>query len=198
MRFTLTKTRSIPDSLTSPERRSATWPCAPSTIESLRVISCITCLSMAARVPAGELSAAGQRGEVASRKRHEKPVALIENAGDVAVFDMRMSNRHVVSLADLQDVAHQPQQLSMVVLPGNAQLLGEVALADEQDADPGHLTYDLLEVVDRLRVLDHQDDEDLALRVERPDVGLAVIGLLAESPVAGRRHRRIAAQPGRR
>ena len=46
------------------------------------------------------------------------------------------------------------------------------------------------------RVLHHQDHEDLALGIERPDVGAIVIILLAEPPVAHRLGRAVAAHAG--
>ena len=62
---------------------------------------------------------------------------------------------------------------------------------------PGTFFEHVVEVLDAARVLDLQDAENLALRIERPDVGLLVIFLLGEAPVARRRGRAVAADAGR-
>ena len=62
---------------------------------------------------------------------------------------------------------------------------------------PGTFFKHVVEVLDAAGVFDLQDAEDLALRVERPHVGLLVILLLADAPVARGRGRAVAADAGR-
>ena len=62
---------------------------------------------------------------------------------------------------------------------------------------PGTFFENVFQVLDALGVLDHQDDENLALGIERPDVGALVILLLGDAPVAHRRGRAVAADAGR-
>ena len=60
----------------------------------------------------------------------------------------------------------------VLVLARIAELLAEIAFADQDRADALHLGQHLVEVLDAAHVLDLQDAEDLAVRIERPDVGL--------------------------
>jgi len=66
------------------------------------------------------------------------------------------------------------------------------ALADQHQADAGHLVEDVGQVRDAALVLDHDRDEDLAVRVERPDVGARVVLGVRQAPVAHRRVRAVA------
>ena len=70
---------------------------------------------------------------------------------------------------------------------GIAELLAEVALADQDRADARHLREHVVEVLDAAACpRSCRMHENLALRVERPDVGAVVVVLLAEAPVAHR------------
>ena len=84
----------------------------------------------------------------------------------------------------------------MVVLPREAQLLAEVAFADQDGADPRHVVQHVGEALDPRRVLDHQNDEDFAVRRERPDIRLPVIVLLGQAPVAHGMARTVAPDAG--
>ncbi len=61
---------------------------------------------------------------------------------------------------------------------------------------PGHLLEDGVEIGDALGVLDHQHHQNLAMGGERPDIGLAVVFLLGQAPVAHRGGRAVAADAG--
>jgi hypothetical protein len=110
---------------------------------------------------------------------------------------VRVPDDHVVLPARVDHARHLLEQFRMLVLARDAELLAEIALADQDRADAPHLGQHLVEIVDPAHVLDLQDHEDLAVRIERPDVGLAVILLLPESPVARRAGRAVAADAGR-
>ena len=75
--------------------------------------------------------------------RHEPGIPLAKHAFDVVDVDVRVSNRHVVRFADGDDVAHGRPQVGVVVLPRDAHLLREVALADQYGTDARHLFEDL-------------------------------------------------------
>jgi len=55
----------------------------------------------------------------------------------------------------------------------------------------------VVEVLDAARILDLQDAEDLALRIERPHIGLLIVFLEGQAPIARRCRRAVAAQSGR-
>src|SRR5262245_47952104 len=77
---------------------------------------------------------------VAARGRgHEDPVAVLDHLLDIVEGGVEPAVRYLVCLADVQDLLDAFQHVRMVVLPRVAQLLGEVALPGEDDADAGHL-----------------------------------------------------------
>jgi len=89
-----------------------------------------------------------------------------------------------VLLADRADRRHRLFHHRMLVLARIAEVLREVTLANDHDADPLDLLEDVGEVVDGSHVLAHHHHQDLAVRIERPDVGTVVVLLLCEPPVA--------------
>src|SRR4051794_34961197 len=78
----------------------------------------------------------------ACRRRHQEAVALLDEAADVAGVDVRMAADDVVLLADAQDVAHGLGDDGVLVLARVAEVLRQVALADQHDADAGHFLQD--------------------------------------------------------
>ena len=110
---------------------------------------------------------------------------------------MRVADDDIVLLAGVDHALHLLQQLRILVLARNAKLLAEIAFADQDRADALHLLEHRVEVLDAAHVLDLQDREDLAVRIERPHVGLRVILLLRQAPVAHRAVRAVAADAGR-
>src|ERR1700704_2826424 len=52
---------------------------------------------------------------------------------------MRMADRHLVLLAGLDDVGHGVEHLRVLVLAREAELLAEIAFADQDQADARHL-----------------------------------------------------------
>src|SRR5258706_3222008 len=109
---------------------------------------------------------------------------------------MRVAHRDLVLPAGLDDVGHGVEHLRMLVLARKAEFLGKVALANQYEADTWHLLENVGEIGNALGVLDHQHDQDLPLGVERPYVGLGVIVLLGEPPVAHRGGWTVAADAG--
>ena len=110
---------------------------------------------------------------------------------------MGMADHDVARLAGVDDPGHRVPHLRVVVLAGEAELLAEIAFADQHRADPRHVVQHVVQVLDPRRILDHQDDEDLAVRRERPHIGLSVVLLLRQPPVAHGMARSVAAHPGR-
>ena len=110
---------------------------------------------------------------------------------------MGMADHDARRLAGVDDLRHGVEHHLVLVLARIAELLRQIALADQDGADARHVLQDILEVLDALGVLDHQDDENLALGIERPDVGAVVIVLLTDAPITHRRGRAVAADAGR-
>ena len=80
---------------------------------------------------------------------------------------------------------------------GIAEFLRKIAFADQDRADALHLRQDVVERLDAGDIFHLQDDENFALRIERPHVGAVVVFLLRQTPVAHRAVRAVAAQTGR-
>src|SRR5262249_1243618 len=81
--------------------------------------------------PSGELEPLVQRRVTAHRRGHQKAIALAEDALDVVGIDVGVADDHVVPLAGVDHPRHPFEHLGMLVLAGIAELLGEIALADE-------------------------------------------------------------------
>src|SRR5262252_8661501 len=138
-----------------------------------------------------------QRGEGIDRRWHQIPEAFLQQRLDILAVDMRVSAGDIVLLADRQYLVHRRGHRGMLVLPRNTEVLREVALADYHDADPRDFLQHLRQVFDRAHLLAHDRDQDLALRVERPDIGTGVVFLLGQSPITRRGGRGVAALPRR-
>src|SRR5262245_41040611 len=124
-----------------------------------------------------------QNGVAARGWGHEDPVSVLDHLLDIVESGVEPTVRHIVCLTDVQDLLDSLEHVRMVVLTWMAQLLGEVALASEDDADAGDRCQHLREVADPLGALDHQAAEQLALRVQGPHIGPGVILLLGNTPV---------------
>src|SRR6266446_6021590 len=70
-----------------------------------------------------------QHGVAARGWGHEDPVAVLDHLLDIVEGGVEPAVRHMVRLADVQDLLDAFQYVRMVVLTWVAQLLGEVALA---------------------------------------------------------------------
>src|SRR6266487_28924 len=84
-----------------------------------------------------------QGGVTAHRRGHQEAVALGEDALHVVDINVRVADDNVVPLTGLDDPRHPLEHLGMLILPRVSELLGEVALADEDGADAGHLLQNL-------------------------------------------------------
>src|ERR1044072_760304 len=133
----------------------------------------------------------------AGRRAHQEAVAFAQDALAVAGFNMRMPDDDVVLLAGVDHALHLLEEFRVLVLARNAELLTQIAFADQHRADALHLFEHRVEILDAAHVLDLQDTEDLAVRIERPRVSLLVILLLGEPPVAHRAARAVTANTGR-
>ena len=105
---------------------------------------------------------------------------------------MGVADDDVAFLADRHDLGHRLEHHLVLGLARVAQFLRQVALADDDRADAGHVLQHVAQVLDAKRVLDLHDDEQFAMRGERPHVGALVIFLLGDAPVARRLHRAVA------
>src|SRR2546422_343094 len=125
--------------------------------------------------PSGNLPAGLESRERPRRRGHQEFVTLVNHSLRVLRVDMRMTARDAVLVADASDGGHRLDDGGMVVLARVAEVLREITFADQHDADARHLFQDARQVVDRLGLLAHDDDEDLAARDERPHVRLRVV-----------------------
>src|SRR6202167_3171223 len=130
------------------------------------------------------------------RRAHQEAIAFLDDTLDVALLDMRVTNNDSVLLAGVDHALHPFQHGLVLVLPRIAELLRQVAFADQDGADARHFLQNVVEIFHAARVFDLQDAENLALRIERPDVGLLVIFLLGEAPITRRRSGTVAADAG--
>src|SRR3984885_13761055 len=146
---------------------------------------------------AGEFARGFEVTVALHRRTHQETVTLLDDAFGVALLDMRMADHDIVLLAGVDDALHPFQHGFVFVLPGIAEFLRQVAFADQNAADARHVLEHVVEVLDAAGVLDLQNAENLALRVERPDVGLLIIILLRETPITRRGGRAVATNAGR-
>src|SRR5262249_3619403 len=72
-----------------------------------------------------------ERREAAGRRRHQEGVALAQDSLDVGRVDVRVADRHLALLAGVDDVLHRVEHLRMLVLAREAELLAQVAFADQ-------------------------------------------------------------------
>src|SRR6516225_3615261 len=110
---------------------------------------------------------------------------------------MRVTACNIVLLADRQDLVDGRSHCRVVVLPGIAEILRQVALTDDYHADTGYLLEHVRQVFDRPRLLAHDRDQNLALWVERPNIGARIIFRLVQPRAdPGARSRRPSAGAG--
>jgi hypothetical protein len=131
------------------------------------------------------------------RRHHQEAIAFLDDALDIAALDMRVADHDVVLLAGVDHALHPLQQLRMLVLPRDAELLAEIAFANQDRADTGDFGQHGVKIFHAAGIFDLQDDENLALRIERPDVGFLIILLLTDPPVARRYGRAVTADADR-
>src|SRR5580704_10929847 len=147
--------------------------------------------------PPRRLLRRGQMAKTLHRRAHQEAVAFLDDALDIALLDVRVADDDIMLLAGVDDALHPFQHHLVLVLARIAELLRQVAFADQDATDARHIFEHGVEVLDAAGIFDLQDAEDFALRIERPYVGLLIIFLLAQAPVARRRGRAVAADAGR-
>ena len=91
----------------------------------------------------------------AHRGAHQEAVAFLDDALGVTGLDVRMADDDAGFLAGVDDLRHGVEHHLVLVLARIAELLGEVAFADQDGADAGHVLQDVVEILDALGVLDH-------------------------------------------
>jgi hypothetical protein len=89
--------------------------------------------------PAGEFAPLIEDAERARRGRHQKSVAACHQPLDVVGVRMWMATGHIVFLAGLENFVDRFGYDGVLVISRMTQLLAQVAFADQDDADPGHL-----------------------------------------------------------
>src|SRR5580704_18244074 len=102
------------------------------------------------------------------RRAHQEAIAFLDDTLDIALLDMRMADHDIVLLASVDDAFHPFQHDLVLVLARIAELLRQVAFADQDAADARNVLEHSIEVLDAAGVFDLQDAEDLTLRIERP------------------------------
>src|SRR5712691_4125889 len=108
--------------------------------------------------PSGNLPARVESRERPGGPRHQEPVTLVNHTLGVLRVNMRMTARDAMLVADAADGRHRFDDGRTVVLARVAEVLGEIAFADQHDTDARHLFQDAREVVNRAHVLAHDDD----------------------------------------
>src|SRR3954469_21187531 len=113
--------------------------------------------------PSGNRAARLEAGERPRGCRHHEPVAVFDHALRILCVDVRVPADDAVLAADAAYGGHRLDDGGMLVLPRIAEVLREVSLANQHDADAFDLGEDRRQVVDGGDVLAHEDDEDLAV-----------------------------------
>src|SRR5262249_39439108 len=110
---------------------------------------------------------------------------------------MWMTAGNIVCLTDLENSIDGFGDDRMLIVPRMAEVLAQIAFADQDDADPGHLFQYLRQILDRTSFLALDDHEDLTARGQGPHVGPRIVLLLGKAPVPCGARRRVAADAGR-
>src|SRR4029077_13208949 len=121
--------------------------------------------------PYGRLARLVEIAVAAYRRAHHKAITLLDDALDIERLPLRMDDDDIGLLASIDDLRHRIEHGLVLVLPRVAELLGKVALADQDGADAGHVFQNVFQIRDAFGVLDHQNNENLTLGIERPYVG---------------------------
>src|SRR5262245_17980132 len=111
----------------------------------------------ALELPAAALEAALQRGERLRGRRHEPAESLGEHLVHVLGAYVGMAARNLVLLADGEDLVDRGGDRGMLVLAREAEVLREIALADQHHADARHLLEHFRQIADRPDLLAHDD-----------------------------------------
>src|SRR5262245_48929922 len=97
---------------------------------------------------------------------------------------MWMAARNIVFFTDLENGIDRVSNHRKIVIPGMTQLLAKVTLADQHHNDSRHFLENSRQIVDATGVLTLNNDEDLSVRCQGPDIGSTVVFLLRQSPIA--------------
>src|SRR4029077_3732252 len=97
-----------------------------------------------------------------------------------------MAAGNVVFFTDFENGVDRIGDNRMIVIPGMAQFLAQIAFADQHHADSRNLFENPWQIFDSSRVLTLNDNQYFSLRCQRPNIGAAVVFLLRQSPIACR------------
>src|SRR5580700_10195474 len=84
---------------------------------------------------------------------HQIAESFLDQCLDILAVDVRVTACNVVLLADRQDLVDGRSHCRVVVLPGIAEILRQVALTDDYHTDTGYLLKHVRQVFDRSRLL---------------------------------------------
>ena len=87
---------------------------------------------------ARQLASLFQHAERARRGRHQESVAACDQTLDIFRVGMGVTAGHVVFFADRENAIDLLGDNRMFVISRVAQLLAQIAFADQHDADAGH------------------------------------------------------------
>src|SRR5579863_2447556 len=107
-----------------------------------------------------------------------------------------MTDANIVLFAESDNFRHCLHDDWMLILPGNTQLLAQIAFTDQHAANTWDVAQDVVEILDALYVLDHQKHQQLALGIQWPDICACVVFLLRQTPIPRGHMRSIPACPG--
>src|SRR5258706_9083308 len=103
----------------------------------------------ALELPAARLESPLEGAERLRRRRHEPAKSLGEDLVHVLGAHVRVAAWDLVLRADGENFVDCRGDRRMIVLTGKTEILRQVALADQDHADAGHLLEHLWQVADR-------------------------------------------------
>ena len=93
-----------------------------------------------------------QDREGARRGGHQQAISARNQAFDIARVRVRMTAGHVMLFADFENAAYGIGHDGMLIISRMAELLAQIAFADQDNADAGNLFEDSRQVIDGARI----------------------------------------------
>src|SRR5262249_877581 len=113
--------------------------------------------------PPNELTSLFQRRKASHRRSHQKTVAFLQHTLNIVAANMRVPNGDVEFATGGDDLGHRRPNFGMIILAWNTELLAQVAFADQDATDAGHLLENGPQVADAQGVFDHEHDHNFAV-----------------------------------
>src|SRR5215471_21313559 len=88
--------------------------------------------------PSGQLARFVEAAVTAHRRAHQEAVAFLDDPLDIIRLHVRVADDDIGLLASIDDLRHRLEHHLVLVLPRIAELLGQIALADQDGADSRH------------------------------------------------------------